>query len=358
MRAVLHAAVLWTTLVAAVAGSLPALDLARPVRRTVQPSSRPSKTACAGLARFTILRHMRSDITFRELTDGMHDLIALLGYDVRVVPYPDCLTAQDAEVRCARQPTSASKLDIYIANSFCFDEVMVAMPEPAIIWQLEVLPGTERGCLTNARMASMLTRNVVWDYSYINLLHLEAALKTRIHGRWMPILWVPGVPVMADSSRSVTEDIDVLFLGAVNDRRRVVLDKLSGHGLRVVATDAAYGRDRDRLLLRSKVVVNIHYYEAGLLEAYRLWTIGAMRRFVVSEDTPDKRAQAHFDGSVVFAPYDALADTVVAWLKQPRSLRAAISDALYNHIVNSNTADVYAKALQGAVTFHTKRECV
>jgi hypothetical protein len=64
--------------------------------------------------------------------------------------------------------------------------------------------------------------------------------------------------------KKVQQDIDVLFFGQLSPRRHEILERLKQQGLKVVVLDAscpAYGRQLDRLLARSKMVLVIFYYD-------------------------------------------------------------------------------------------------
>ena len=61
------------------------------------------------------------------------------------------------------------------------------------------------------------------------------------------------------------KDIDVLFYGAMNDRRKNAL-----RGLNVKVFNNVLGDDMRRLLHRAKTVLNIHYYEPNGIESFRL----------------------------------------------------------------------------------------
>ncbi len=55
------------------------------------------------------------------------------------------------------------------------------------------------------------------------------------------------------------EDIDVLFYGALSERRYAVLRDLHDRGLRVKWLSGALGASHDAWIAGSKIVLNIHY---------------------------------------------------------------------------------------------------
>ena len=100
----------------------------------------------------------------------------------------------------------------------------------------------------------------------------------------VPIGYVPALTRIV----AVPEDIDVLFYGAMTDRRRAILDKLRAKGFRVESLFGVYGAGRDAWIARSKIVINIHYSEqAKIFEIVRISYLLANRRAVVSERGTD-----------------------------------------------------------------------
>lgn len=67
------------------------------------------------------------------------------------------------------------------------------------------------------------------------------------------------------------KDIDILFYGSVNERRKAILDKLEAKGLKVKVLFGVYGQERDHWIERSKIVLNHHYYESQIFEIVRVF---------------------------------------------------------------------------------------
>jgi len=70
---------------------------------------------------------------------------------------------------------------------------------------------------------------------------------------------------------SKPKDIDVLFYGSMNERRKAILDELELKGLKVKTLFGIYGQERDHWIERSKVVLNHHYYESQIFEIVRVF---------------------------------------------------------------------------------------
>lgn len=173
-------------------------------------------------------------------------------------------------------------------------------------------------------MGDLLLSRTVWDYSVHNVRFLveygcpRAAL----------------VPLgFAEHMRRIVAqepDIDVLFYGLVNPRRQAILDALRTTDLRVEiydSTNPVWGEERDALIARSKIVLNIHYYEARIFEAFRVVYPLVNSRCVVSEDGLDP-VEGLYRDAAVFCPYDALVETCLRYahdnaLRHDQQFRAA-----------------------------------
>ena len=118
----------------------------------------------------------------------------------------------------------------------------------------------------------------VWDYSVRNMERLRPIGVTRsVH---VPIGYVPE---LSRIDAAADQNIDVLFYGLVEQRRGRVLKALMDAGLTVKVLQGVYGAERDKYIARSKVVLNMHLYEARIFEVARVSYLLANAKAVVSE---------------------------------------------------------------------------
>jgi hypothetical protein len=163
-----------------------------------------------------------------------------------------------------------------VNNSF---PVEGSVPDGSIIYNTEQMTsfgGDVRKQMQNFDEWSK--RCVIWDYSSLNASKLRAAGASRVVH--CPLGYVPSMTTIEPAP---IQDIDVLFYGSVNPRRRAVLDALDAAGLSVVRLYGVYGSDRDAVIARSKVVLNLHYYENAVFEIFRVSHLLANKKCVVSE---------------------------------------------------------------------------
>lgn len=140
----------------------------------------------------------------------------------------------------------------------------------------------------------------VWDYSPSNVAWWR---ERGVSAKHVPIGFIPELQRIEKSKKP---DIDVLFYGLVNERRRRLLEGLRAVGLVVHELVDCYGRERDHFIGRSKVVLNAHYYETGIFEMVRCSYLFANKVCVVSEDSVD--VPAGLLGALPFASYADLVD--------------------------------------------------
>ncbi len=164
-------------------------------------------------------------------------------------------------------------------------------------------------------LLDLYRRHEVWDYSRANAEALERLGVRR--PRLVPVGHVPELTRIAPAE----EDIDVLFYGSINERRQAVLKELERGGARVHAAFGVYGAERDRLVARSRLVLNVHFYEAKVFEIVRVFYLLANRRAVVSERGCDAEEERPFERAVAFANYDRMAETCLDLLRRPEERR-------------------------------------
>ncbi len=239
---------------------------------------------------------------FREVAESLHHGLLALGHD--------SVLTDDPAPRGRRPIVLGSNLLPAVKRRPAAD---------AILYNLEqVDPGSP---WLTPELLELFRRHTVWDYSARNAARYPG-LGLAVP-RVVPIGWVPALTRIAPAP---VEDVDVLFYGSQNPRRRRVLDALRAHGLRVEAPYGVYGAERDRLIARAKVVLNVHFYEAKVFEVVRVSYLLANRRCVVSERGAELEEERQFEPGVAFAPYGQLVEACARLVADPAA-RAALAAA-------------------------------
>jgi hypothetical protein len=197
---------------------------------------------------------------------------------------------------------------IVLGANFFGPSELECLPRGAIILNVE----NSSSAFLNAEYIRVLRRLSVWDFDRNNALELARMLVRPVH--YFRMFYVSQLSRIADA---VEQDIDVLFFGSFNSRRSAVLDGLRARGLLVHAVFGVFGSELDDLIARSKVVINIHFYENGRLEVIRLFDLLANGRAVVSELNPGEPLDDDLAGAFVTAPYEQLVEVTEALARNP-----------------------------------------
>ncbi|MBK7722249.1 MAG: hypothetical protein IPI32_08510 [Austwickia sp.] len=204
-------------------------------------------------------------------------------------------------------------------------------------WEQLIRGGT---ALVSPTLRAAMSRFTIWDYSSVNVDDWRAR---GVHAIHVPLGYDPLLERLPELSRE--PDFDVVHVGSVNKRRMAILEALAARGWRVHAAFGVYGRERDALLARSRLVLNLHFYESALLEIARLSYLWANRKPVVTEIGPTTSDDLGMRDWCLHAPYEALVERVEEALLNP--LRTArMTDVAYHRFRQVADASII---LQGAL---------
>jgi len=192
-----------------------------------------------------------------------------------------------------------------------------ALPESTVLFNLEQIV-TGSLWLTPAYLA-LLRRHRVWDYSARNITALRDLGVTRV--AHVPL----GHAKSLERIERREEDVDVIFYGRLIPRRIELLKRLEARGVRVVAINDAYGRQRDERIARARIVLNVHVADEARLETARCFYALINGRFVLSEDSVDA-AESGLAAGMAFAAYADI-EARCAWYLERTGERAAIAEA-------------------------------
>ena len=190
------------------------------------------------------------------------------------------------------------------------------LPKNSILINAEQFLG---GTPWNENILHWIQSFEVWDYSTQNIEFFKAQGIENI--KYLELGY------QSELSRieiKAVQDIDVLFYGSINDRRAKVLDALKNSGLNVHTIFGIYGKDRDDLIARSKLVLNLHYYNSEIFEVVRVFYLLSNSIPVVGEINPSTVVSDIYKNSVLGVPYQQLVNTCIRLVKddQARDLQA------------------------------------
>jgi hypothetical protein len=189
-----------------------------------------------------------------------------------------------------------------ILGAHLLDEAaMRELPADTIIYNFERID--EKSAWISDSYMALLRRSTVWDCSEANAVRLRSRGVKCV--RFVPVGYVPQltrIPVIKP------QDIDVLFYGSLNERRKKILGALIASGLRIEFRTGVYREERDRLIARAKVVLNMHYHDASSFEIARVSYLLANEKAVVAECNEGASLETDIREAVRAVPYDKLVD--------------------------------------------------
>ena len=135
--------------------------------------------------------------------------------------------------------------------------------DKVIVFNQEPLTATQRQFMHKGYFAWLKQADEVWDYDEHNIEVLKLIRPdVKLHVLKPYKDWNKYTPV--------TKDIDILFYGTMNEHRAKILNELKKK-YKVVILNSWDGRVIDNHIMRSKILLNLHYYyESSMQEQARM----------------------------------------------------------------------------------------
>lgn len=234
---------------------------------------------------------------FNETAIGIRDALLLLGID-----------AEGSMVDQKNTPfeqiyiNESTTLFIIIGFHRCTDKL-----PPAFVAVQSEQPGSK--WFSKMYFDRLSKALAVWDFSPRNVVVLSSRGLSNVH---LVPTRVPMTPYIQPTTPSkletftapIPEDIDVLFYGANHPRRRCIEESLRMKGLNTVFRYYnLFDEERDSLIERAKVVLNIHYWPESSLETHRVEYLCSKGKCVISETSMDPVLDQVYKDSIKFCSY-------------------------------------------------------
>ena len=212
---------------------------------------------------------------------------------------------------------SPDRRNIILGGHLLNDVSEYFIPKDAIIYNFEQIDPSSPWL--EANYLNLLKSHEVWDYSKINIKALKKLNVSNI--THVPLGYVNQLKRIQLQSNP---DIDVLFYGSLNDRRSKIINDLKSANLNVVSLFGVYGAERDELISRSKIVLNIHFYDSKVFEIARISYLLSNGVCVVSESGNDP-IENEFKDSLILTDYENIVSTCIS-LVNDKNLRISIAE--------------------------------
>ena len=241
-------------------------------------------------------------IIFKDVVNTLYHAIKNLGYKVSITDKIN----QDNE-------------ELYILVGVA--EFVENIPKNYIVYQFEqtdVLYNKKKNIWFTEKYLKLLhCAQYIWDYSKSNILYLNKHFNIELS----KLIYVPlTYSKILDQIPKKKKDIDILFLGSINNRRSIILDKLKLRYNIHIAQNNLWNQERDILVSRSKIVVNIQFYDNGILELPRLSYLLSCGSFIISEYGREVELRDIMSNYLVLCNYDKIIDNIEKYINNDELL--------------------------------------
>lgn len=209
------------------------------------------------------------------------------------------------------------------------DEIWNNIPKKSIIVNLEQLYDGSQW-LTE-RYFNLLKNNYVLDYSDKNIDYLKS--KGILNIEKINI----GYGKSLEYNLNQNQDIDVLFIGAINERRMKIYNDIILHpklkSKNILFKSNVWNDEKRDLITRSKIILNIHYYECKILETVRISHLLANKKCVISEESGYSNENEEWNNGLVLCNYNKIVDNIIYYLENDNE-RIRKEEIGYKYIIS------------------------
>ena len=211
-------------------------------------------------------------------SDAFQELGELLHYSLIELGHESSLKINHIEL---------SAVNIIIGCHLLSLDLISKLPASTIILNTEQLEHNEMGW--NSKIYAWASKYETWDYSpkNINSFH-QFGIK---HVRYFQIGYQRELQRL---KKQQEQDIDVLFYCCINYRRNEVLQSLKKTGLNLKILTNIFGVERDSYIERSKVVLNLHFFQSEIFEVVRVFYLMSNGVALVGEVNPTTSIESRF----------------------------------------------------------------
>jgi len=195
-----------------------------------------------------------------------------------------------------------SSINIIIGVHLMEPSAISRLPKNTIILNTEQLEGVNAPWLETILFYAKSF--LIWDYSKQNIMKFNSLGFDRVK-----FLELGYQKELYRINKKVSQDIDILFYGSMNSRREKIISLLNSLNLNVHVAFSVYSHQRDDLISRSKIVLNLHYYDSQIFEVVRASYLINNAVAVVGEVNEGTSIEDRYLEMISPAKYENLATT-------------------------------------------------
>ena len=201
--------------------------------------------------------------------------------------------------------TNPEKKNIIFGGHLLNNDLINKVPNNSIVFNTEQIESNTEEW--RERIIKLANRNIeLWDYSLFNIKFTQD--KTNIKAKLFEIGYQRELNRITHKK---TKKVDVLFYGSINDRRKIIIDKLIEKNIKVKCLFGVYGKDRDDWIAKSKLVLNMHMYDSKIFEIIRVFYLMTNGVPVVAEYDDKTKINNNFLMGIKTASYNKLVEMIV-----------------------------------------------
>ena len=217
-------------------------------------------------------------------------------------------------VSYAKNQVAYGERNIVFGHQMAGWETLSSLPPGTIIYNMEQYHKLAFKDEGKEVFTFMVKRFEMWDYSEDNII-----LWNKYGPSW-PVSKVPiaYAPILSRIPQVEDQDVDVLIYGQPSGNRVEVMRQLAAMGLKVMFLFGFYGKARDEMIARAKIVLNIGQYDRTF-EIVRVSYLLANRKAVVADLYPDISIERDMAEAVQFANLDMIAPACLMLLNNDQA---------------------------------------
>ena len=237
-------------------------------------------------------------LALQELAELIHFSVLELG-----------LKSQITFNYCDNNPSTKN---IVLGAHLLNDNLIEDIPENTIIFNTEQIESITENW--KKKILNLARKNIIfWDYSQYNLEYLSKTIN--IKGKLFQIGYQKELNRI---NHNIDKNIDVLFYGSINTRRENIINKLKDRKINVKTLFGVYGKERDDLIAKSKLILNMHMYDSKIFEIVRVFYLLSNSIPVLTEVGSDTKFNNDFLDLICKSTYENIEKNIIYLLENDK----------------------------------------
>ena len=237
-------------------------------------------------------------LALQELAELIHFSVLELG-----------LKSQITFNYCDNNPSTKN---IVLGAHLLNDNLIEDIPENTIIFNTEQIESITENW--KKKILNLARKNIIfWDYSQYNLDYLSKTIN--IKGKLFQIGYQKELNRI---NPNIDKNIDVLFYGSINARREHIINKLKDRKINVKTLFGVYGKERDNLIAKSKLILNMHMYDSKIFEIVRVFYLLSNSIPVLTEVGSDTKFNNDFLDLICKSTYENIEKNIIYLLENDK----------------------------------------